>query len=56
MHIGQTVLAKHDNKIQEFMVKDMSQDTLILVKGDIQITRYFWEVAKFTETNNEEKD
>jgi hypothetical protein len=54
MHIGKVVLAKHEGKIQEFAVKEMTMDTLYLIKGDVEIIRYFWEVRPVPETKDEE--
>ena len=49
MHIGKAVLAKHEGKVQEFIVKDFRDDTLFLSNGIVEIQRYFWEVRKIDE-------
>ena len=53
MHIGQTLLVKHEGKIQEGIVEQIHLEDLDirLSNGDL-VSRKFWEVRKI-EHNNE---
>lgn len=50
MHIGQTLLAKKDNKIIECRVIQMYMEDILLedVNTKEQFTRKYWEVKKIT--------
>lgn len=47
MFIGQTVLLKHNNEIQEGVVVAMGQETLqVQLKDNTIVERTYWEVRK----------
>jgi hypothetical protein len=47
LHIGQTLLVKHGERIQEGIVEKIdSEDLLIRLSNGELINRKFWEVAK----------
>jgi hypothetical protein len=47
MHIGQTLLVKHEEKIQEGVVEKIgSEDLAIRLSNGELISRKFWEVRK----------